>query len=57
MDQLEHAQREAITRLSTERLRAKLVKAGHIESQLSAMSREQILDAYANAVLNEREQA
>jgi hypothetical protein len=55
MDKLTQSQRDALTKMSTDRLRGKLAKADFEESQISAMSREQLLDACATLVLKEQE--
>jgi hypothetical protein len=45
MEKLTQSQRDVLTKMSTDRLRGKLAKGGLEESQISAMSREQLLDA------------
>ena len=57
MDKLTQSQRDNLTKMSTDRLRGKLAKAGFEESQISTMSREQLLDACATVVLKEQEVA
>jgi hypothetical protein len=51
MDKLTQSQRDALTKMSTDRLRGKLAKADFEESQISTMSREQLLDACATLAL------
>ena len=55
MDKLTQSQRDTLTKMATDRLRAKLAKAGFEESQLSTMARESMLDACANLSLKEQE--
>jgi hypothetical protein len=50
MERLEPSQRESISKMSSDRLRMKLAKAEIDEQQVAAMSREQLLDAWAKAV-------
>jgi flagellar biosynthesis GTPase FlhF len=50
MERLEPSQRESISKMSSDRLRMKLAKAEFDEQQVAAMSREQLLDAWAKAV-------
>jgi hypothetical protein len=57
MEKLTQSQRDVLTKMSTDRLRGKLAKAGLEESQISAMSREQLLDACAALTLKEQELA
>ena len=56
MEKLEQSQRELIMKMSSDRLRMKLAKAGLDEQQIAAMSREQLLETWANVVLKEMEQ-
>ena len=51
MDKLDPAQRAAVSKISTERLRIKLGKADYDEQLVSEMTREQLLEAWANCVL------
>jgi len=44
MDRLNKKQREAVTKLSTARLTAKLAKAGLEEKELETLTGEQLLD-------------
>jgi hypothetical protein len=50
MERLEPSQRESISKMSSDCLRMKLAKAEFDEQQVAAMSREQLLDAWAKAV-------
>jgi hypothetical protein len=50
MERLEPSQRESISKMSSDRLRMKLAKAEFDEQQVTAMLREQLLDAWAKAV-------
>jgi hypothetical protein len=50
MERLEPSQRESISKMSSDRLRMKLAKAEFDEQQVAAMSREQLIDAWAKAV-------
>jgi hypothetical protein len=50
MERLEPSQRESISKMSSDRLRMKLAKAEFDEQQIAAMSREQLIDAWAKAV-------
>jgi hypothetical protein len=50
MERLEPSQRESISKMSSDRLRMKLAKAELDEQQIAAMSREQLIDAWAKAV-------
>jgi hypothetical protein len=55
MERLEPSQRESISKMSSDRLRMKLAKAEFDEQQVAAMSREQLLDAWAKAVAEEKD--
>lgn len=55
MDQLDLTQREAVIKMSTDRLCGKLEKVGFDKQQLANMSREQLLDAYALELLKPAE--
>jgi hypothetical protein len=50
MERLELSQRESISKMSSDRLRMKLAKAEFDEQQVAAMSRDQLLDAWAKTV-------
>ena len=50
MEKLDTKQREIIKKMSTVRLVAKLVQAGVKEEDLEALSREQLLEAWAELV-------
>jgi hypothetical protein len=50
MERLEPSQRESISKMSSDRLRMKLAKAEFDEQQVAAVSREQLLDAWAKTV-------
>jgi hypothetical protein len=52
MEHLDPSQRESIKKMSTERLRVKLAKADFDEQQLTEMSREQLLEAWAKVVVS-----
>ena len=51
MDKLDPTQRTAVSKMSTERLRIKLSKADIDEQLVSEMTREQLLEPWANCVL------
>jgi hypothetical protein len=55
MERLEPSQRESILKMSNDRLRMKLAKAEFHEQQVAAMSREQLLDAWAKVVAEEKD--
>jgi hypothetical protein len=50
MERLEPSQRESISKMSSDRLLMKLAKAEFDEQQIAAMSREQLINAWAKAV-------
>jgi hypothetical protein len=50
MKRLEPSQRESISKMSSDRLRVKLAEAEFDEQQIAAMSREQLINAWAKAV-------
>ena len=52
MDKLDPTQRTAVSKMSTERLRIKLGEADFDEQLVSEMTREQLLEAWANCVLS-----
>jgi RecA-family ATPase len=51
MDRLDKKQRETVIKLSTVRLQAKLAKAGVDEEELENLSREQLLEKWAEKIL------
>jgi hypothetical protein len=55
MELLELSQRESISKISSDRLRMKLAKAEFDEREVAAMSREQLLDAWATVVAEEKD--
>jgi hypothetical protein len=56
MDKLEAAAREAIKKMSTDRLRMKLAKVGVDEDEIAGMLREQLMHAWAERVAEGREE-
>ena len=56
MDKLEPAAREAIKKMNTDKLRMKLAKVGVDEEEIAAMSREQLMHAWAERVAEGREE-
>jgi hypothetical protein len=56
MDKLEAAAREAIKKMSTDRLRIKLAKVGVDEEEIAGMSREQLMHAWAERVAEGKEE-
>jgi hypothetical protein len=50
MERLEPSQRDSISKMSSDRLRMKLAEAEFDEQQIAAMSREQLINAWAKAV-------
>ena len=56
MDKLEPAAREAIKKMNTDKLRMKLAKVGVDEDEIAAMSREQLMHAWAERVAEGREE-
>ena len=57
MEHLEPSQRESVKKMSTDRLRAKLTEAGFSTQQLTDMTREQLLEAWAKVMLSSKEVA
>ena len=55
MEQLEPSQRESVKKMSTDRLRTKLADVGFDTKQLTEMTREQLLDAWAKIVLSSKD--
>ena len=53
MERLEAAQRAKIKKMSDDALRQNLLKAGVEDVKLAAMTREQLMDAWAEATLSE----
>jgi len=53
MDRLPPESEEQLKKMGTDRLRAKLTKAGYEEAQVFDMGRTELLDAMAKAMLNE----
>jgi SOS response regulatory protein OraA/RecX len=56
MDKLEPTAREAIKKMNSDRLRMKLAKVGVDEEEIAAMSREQLMHAWAERVAEGREE-
>jgi len=56
MEKLNPTQRAAMSKMSTERLRIKLGKADFDEQLVAEMTREQLLEAWANCVLSGKDQ-
>jgi len=52
MEQLEPSQRKSIKKMSTDRLRTKLAEIGFDTKQLTEMTREQLLDTWAQVVFS-----
>ena len=57
LDMLEPTQNEAVKRMSKERVTNKLKKLGYTDEELSALSREDLLDRWAEAVLTGQDKA
>jgi hypothetical protein len=54
---LEPTQKEAIKKMSTERATNKLRKLGYTDEELSSLSREDLLDRWAQTVLTGEDKA
>ena len=54
MEKLSVEKRTEVSKMSTERLRAKLIKAGYDEDEVFEMDRSELLSTYAEYLLSPR---